>query len=80
MGKKIKHRKKIYEFKFISSEEKEEFLNKSDINISADSMCSVCGDRINPDNIGMLSEKSGEIVFICNKPKCLKLNKIISHD
>lgn len=80
MGKKIKRGRKIYEFKFIPSTEKEEFLTKSNINISEDSVCSVCGDRINISNIGMLSEKSGAIVFVCNKPKCLKLNKIISHD
>lgn len=80
MGKKLRRAKKIYEFKFISSAEKDEFLNKSNIKISADSVCSVCGDRINIDNIGMCSEKSGEIIFVCSKPKCLKLNKMIFHD
>ena len=80
MKKKLKHRKKIFEFIFISNAEKDKFFNKSNIEISADSVCSVCGDRINTDNIGMYSEKSGEIIFICNKPKCLKLNKMIFHD
>ena len=80
MKKKLRHRKKIYEFRFVSNAEKDKFLNKSNIEISADSACSVCEDRINTDNIGMYSEKSGEIIFVCNKPKCFKLNKMIFRD
>jgi hypothetical protein len=77
MMAKLKEKRKIYEVKFIPKSETENIFLKLDLNISEGYNCSVCGDKITKNNIGIFVEKLGKKIFVCNKPRCLKLNKII---
>ena len=80
MRDKLKSKKKFFEVKFVSNEKKNEMLSKQNFNLSENSKCIVCDDRITHDNIGIFTEKSGSVIFVCNKPRCLKMNKIMSQE
>lgn len=80
MKLRLKKNKKILEFKFIPNEDKDQILSKIDSKIFEEAICPVCKEKISKDNIGIITEKSGKIVFVCNKPRCLKLNSLTLQD
>jgi predicted ABC-type ATPase len=46
-------------------------LNELDIEIGSVETCAVCGDEINPDNVGSIVKIDGDYRVICQKPTCL---------
>jgi len=77
---RLKKSKKILEFKFIPNTDKKRILSEIDPKVFEEAKCIICNDKINKDNVGIITKKSGKIIFVCNKQKCLKLNRLISQD
>jgi len=80
MRLRSKKNNKILEFKFIPNADKNQILSKIDAKVFEEAICSVCKEKISKDNVGIITEKSGKIVFVCSKPRCLKLNSLTFQD
>jgi hypothetical protein len=68
--------KKVPLVKFVNEDEKEKMLKEYDIELNETPICSVCGDKISLDNLGIVipkkdKDKEEEITFVCSKRNCM---------
>jgi len=46
-------------------------LDEFDIDIDEVETCAVCGEEVNPENIGALVRENGDYRVVCDDPVCL---------
>lgn len=76
LGTIHKKKRESYQIKFIDSDKIEDFLSEDEISVEKDASCSVCGVKVTRDNVGMLTKRGGEIIYVCNKSHCQTFNTL----
>lgn len=56
---------------FCKAENLEKELDRFDIELAQKDRCTVCGEEINPEDMGSIIENNGEYFAICNEQTCL---------
>jgi len=56
---------------FVERENLTSELDDLDIELGQSDRCAVCGEEVNPDNVGAIVREEGEYVIVCDKPTCL---------
>ena len=70
------NKKKVPFVKFVNPDEKEAVLTEYGIELGESSVCSVCGDKVTLDNLGLVIPKNDEKQFICSKQSCMTVSDI----
>jgi len=56
---------------FVEQNELEQELTDLDIEVSHQETCMMCGDDIEPDQIGAVVRDGDEYKVVCDKPRCV---------
>lgn len=79
MNLKLRKNRRILEIKFVSESDKTKILECMDPGLIDKLTCEICKEKVNKNNIGILTEKGGRTIVICNKPECMKFNRLFSN-
>lgn len=56
---------------FVQRDNLNQELESLDIDVSKTTTCAVCGDEINPEDVGAMVRDNGDFKMVCNKTSCL---------
>lgn len=56
---------------FVERDNLNQELDNLDIQVSPGETCVVCGDELDPDDVGAIVRDEGQYKTVCNKPTCL---------
>ena len=68
--------KYIPHIRFIPKNKKKYTLEKNNLHISEKTICSICKEKININNLGKIIVTPEETKFVCNKKQCMTISKI----
>lgn len=76
-GYSVTHKKIVPFVKFVEKSEKEKVLKASGIRLTENTKCSICGNTIILENIGVAVSAKDDTIFICSKPQCMTVSDIL---
>ena len=76
-GYKVTHKKIVPFVRFVGKNEKEKVLKMHKIRLAENTKCSICGDSITIENIGVITSANGDKTFVCSKPQCITVSEML---